>query len=100
MRIHFVRTGGFAGIKLETRADSDTLPPVEARAIEQEVAQSNFFQLPSQIKSMAGGVDRFQYEITVEDGPEVHTVAVGETEIPETLQPLVQHLNQLARTRR
>ena len=87
-------------MKLETSVDSDTLPPVEARAIDQEVAQSNFFQLPSQIKSTAGGADRFQYEITVEDGAEMHTVTVGETEIPDTLQPLVQHLNQLARTRR
>lgn len=87
-------------MKLETSVDSDTLPPDEARAFEQEVAQSNFFKLPSQIRSTAGGVDRFQYEITVEDGPQVHTVDVGETEVPDTLQPLLQHLNQLARTRR
>lgn len=100
MRIHFVRTGGFAGLKLETDVDSDTLSPDEGRALEQEVTQSNFFRLPSQIKAAAGGVDRFEYAITVQDGSEVHTVEVGEAEVPDALQPLIQHLDRLARTRR
>ena len=47
-----------------------------------------------------GGADRFQYEITVEDGNQTHTIAAGESAVPNHLQPLVQHLERLARTRR
>ena len=100
MHIHFVRTGGFAGMRLETSVDSEMLPPVEARAIDHEIEQSNFFQLPSFIKSSTGGADRFQYQITVQVGYEMHTVEVDEAEMPDALQALVQHLNLLARTRR
>lgn len=85
---------------METQIDSDALPPKEARSIMDEVRQSGFFQLPAQVKSGAGGADRFQYTITILDGSAAHTVEVGEADMPEALRPLVQHLDQLARTRR
>lgn len=100
MRMHYVRTGGFAGIKLETQVDSETLPPEEARSLVDEVRQSGFFKLPGQLKAAPGGADRFQYTLTIWDAAEVHTVEIGEAQMPDSLRPLVQHLDLLARTRK
>lgn len=100
MRIHFVRSGGFAGFTISAEINSDQLPPDEARILQQEVAQAKFFELPSRIPARSGGVDRFQFTITIQDGSEVHTVEVGEADMPGALQPLVQHLSRLARARR
>src|SRR5512133_3946150 len=98
MRINFVRTGGFAGMRLETTVDSDTLPPDEAQVLQQELQQANFFALPSQLTGKSAGADRFQYEISVDTGGQRHTVQTGESSMPEALQPLIQHLDRLART--
>jgi Emfourin len=100
MRYQFARTGGFAGMHLATTIDSDALPAQEAQALQQELAAARFFSLPNQIKEQGGGADRFQYEITVDDGKQQHSVVVSEGAVPDTLQPLVQHLERLARTRR
>lgn len=100
MRIHFVRTGGFAGMRLESNIDSASLPQDEAQALKTELENAHFFALPDQLTAKVGGADRFQYEITVEDGGNRHSVQAGEAALPDTLQPLVQHLEMLARTRR
>ncbi len=102
MRIQFTRTGGFAGIRLGGTVDTSSLDPGEVQALQQELENAQFFQLPTQVSAGTGGPerDRFQYEITVEDGGQKHTVMVGESAIPANLQPLIQHLQQLVRTSR
>lgn len=100
MRIHFVRTGGFAGMRLANTIDSEELPEEELQALENELDNAHFFELPTFLSESSGGADRFQYEITVDDGRKTHTVAGGETALPGHVQPLVQHLERLARTTR
>jgi len=106
MRIHFVRTGGFAGMQLANTIDSEELPDDEVHALKSELDNANFFELPSFLAGetggagQTGGADRFQYEITVEDGRLKHTIAAGESSLPGNVQPLVQHLERLARTKR
>ena len=100
MRIHFVRTGGFAGMRLANTIDSEELPEEELQALKSELDNAHFFELPPLMSGETGGADRFQYEITVEDGRQKHTVTAGETSLPGNLQPLVQHLELLARTNR
>jgi len=100
MRIHFARTGGFAGMRLASTIDSDALPMEEAQALQSELENARFFELPAQLSGTSGGADRFQYEITVEDGRRKHTIEASETGIPADVQPLVQHLERLARTSR
>ena len=100
MRIHFVRTGGFAGMRLANTIDSEELPEDEVHALQSELDNANFFELPSFLAGETGGADRFQYEITVEDGRQKHTIAAGESSLPGNVQPLVQHLERLARTKR
>ena len=100
MRIEFVRTGGFAGLRMATTIDVDSLPPEEAQEIQDALEEAHFFALPPELHEETRGVDRFQYEITVDDGAQKHTVQTGETALPEHLQPLVQKLEQYARTHR
>ncbi len=100
MRIHFVRTGGFAGMRLANTIDSEELPEDEVQELKSELDNAHFFELPAFLSGEPGGADRFQYEITVEEGRQTHTVAAGESALPEDVQPLVQHLERLARTKR
>jgi hypothetical protein len=99
-QVHFERTGGFAGIRLATSVNAADLPADEARALEEEIQAARFFGQPEQIRSAGNEPDRFQYKITVEQEGKSHTVEVGESAMPETLRPLVEHLGNLARTRR
>jgi hypothetical protein len=99
-QVHFERTGGFAGIRLATSVDTADLPADEARALEEKIQAARFFEQPGQIRSAGNQPDQFLYKITVEQGGKSHTVEVGESSMPEALRPLVEHLGNLARTRR
>ncbi len=100
MRIQFVRSGGFAGMRLAATIDSSNLPAEEVQALKNELQTANFFNLPARLTGSSGGADRFQYEITVEDGGKKHTIETGESSMPDSLQPFVQHVEALARTSR
>ncbi len=100
MQIHFVRSGGFAGLRLAATIDSSSLPEDELQELQDELDTADFFSLPDQFTNQEGGADRFQYEITVQQGNKKHTVQSGEAALPDKLQPLVQHLDRLARTQR
>jgi hypothetical protein len=96
MRVHFVRTGGFAGLQVEANINSDDLPADEASALMQDIENADFFTLPANMTTR-GEVDRFQYEITVEEVGKKHTVEVGESVLPESLRPLIRRLELLWR---
>lgn len=100
MRLHFVRTGGFAGLRLAATIDTEVLPEEECELLMDELDNANFFELPSVLEAPYGGADRFQYEVTVEREEDQHTVEAGEAAVPENLQPLLQHLERLARKSR
>lgn len=98
MRIEFVRSGGFAGINLTARVDSEKLAPDEKAALEKKISDASFFDLPEQIKPPSPGPDRFEYSVTVSSSGRTHTVIVSETLVPDKLRPLLDHLTDLART--
>lgn len=100
MHIQFVRTGGFAGLRMATEIDSESLSPEELQMLREALDNAQFFNLPEQMMSDMRGADRFQYEITVEDGGRQHTVQTNEASMPEEMQPLVSQLELLARSRR
>jgi hypothetical protein len=99
-RVHFERSGGFAGLNLSASVDTGGLDEDEASQLEQEIEQANFFHLPARLQAAEPGADRFEYNITVERGLHKHSVNVSEASLPDTLRPLVSHLEQLLRTRR
>ncbi|MBW4539964.1 MAG: hypothetical protein KME43_12590 [Myxacorys chilensis ATA2-1-KO14] len=96
MRVTFERSGGFAGLIVTTSVDTATLPATETEHLQQLVQSANFFGLPAEIPA-AAQPDRFQYEITVEDGNQHHTVRVGEASVPESLRPLLNWCMEKAR---
>lgn len=100
MQIQFVRSGGFAGLNLSATVDTDSLMPDEAQSLRDELNAAQFFSLPSTLEGSSLGADRFQYDITVDDAGRTHSVTVGEAAVPDSLQPLILHLERLAKTRR
>lgn len=100
MKINFERSGGFAGLRTAATFDTESLPSEESRRLQEELERARFFDLPAKLDSPAGGADRFEYKITVEDKGRRHIVEFGEAAAPESLQPLIQRLSDLARSQR
>jgi Emfourin len=99
MRIQFERTGGFTGMRLALDLTESDLPADEWQTLQAALQQAEFFQLPRKVAG-GGQPDRFTYQITVETATNSHTVELGDGEIPDNVQPLIQQLNLLARTHR
>jgi hypothetical protein len=98
MRATLERTGGFAGMRLATTADTSQLSPEDAQRLKELVDSANFFQLPETITPKTVQPDRFQYRLTVEDdNHRTHTVTVGEAALPPNVRPLADFLTQIAR---
>lgn len=94
MRVFLERTGGFTGISKKINVDTTKLPQPEAEKLCQLVAAANLFQLPQQIISSHRQSDRFQYQMTVEDNGQQHTVIVSEAGLSNSLKTLIEWLNQ------
>lgn len=100
MRIHFERTGGFAGMRMVATIDTESLSPDKARDLQELVDTSGFFDLPAGTSTGMSGADRFHYRLTVETEGREHTVQVGDAALPEALWPLLRRLTVLARSGR
>jgi len=100
MRIEFERSGGFMGLRQSFTLDTASLDPQEAEEITKLVDHANFFSQPNIIQSDSEGADHYQYRLKIDRLENSHTVIVNETATPDELQPLLQHLNTLARTHR
>lgn len=98
MHISFERRGGFTGIPVTIDVNTDTLSPDEASQLHHLVEAAGFFQLPSTLPAPAQP-DRFQYTVTVQEKDHSHTITVGESAVPATLQSLLDALMDVARRR-
>ncbi len=96
MYISFTRSGGVAGIPVKADLDTASLPSQEAEAIEQMLAEINFFDLPGDRQATADA-DRFQFELTVIDEEVTHTVCFTDQGSPPEINTLLRHLTILAR---
>ena len=96
MKVRFIQSGGFAGLRRAAALDSDALPPQQKRDIETLVERAGFFELPDKIEAPTPGADRFQYRLTVESGGRQHTVQVGDGAVPPRLEPLLEKLRAAA----
>jgi hypothetical protein len=92
MKVHFERSGGFAGRKVS--ADFDEPADSELGRLVQE---SRFFETRTSGAHTGRGADRFQYTVAISDGGKDHTVRVADGEIPEGLQPLIEYLVKASR---
>ena len=100
MKVAFSRSGGVAGIRLTATLDTEMLPPDEADHLRQLIAAASFFDQPSSRQSPIRRADRFQYQVTVEEGDRIKKVELDESSVPETLQSLLDYLTDSARSGR
>lgn len=99
-RIKYERTGGFAGIRIETDLKLEDLSDDQARTISELLDDLDFKELPPSLVKEEGMADQFTYTITVETKKWEHTVITGDTSASEKMQELLQLLNRLARTQK
>ena len=92
MRVTLARSGGFAGIlPRPVSLDTAALPRAVARRIEELVAATDFFGMPSQLAAPRRQPDRFQFTVRVAtDDGRVHTVTCDEEVAPEPFLELVR----------
>jgi hypothetical protein len=100
MRIHFERSGGFAGLQLAVTIESDTLSQEDVQQLRRLVDEAEFFALPSELRESTPGADQFVYRVTVESAGRRHTVETTDEAAPPTLQALLDWLNRAARRTR
>lgn len=98
MNIEFVRSGGFAGMRLTANIDSKKLPQDQAAALYKLVEEASFFDLPAEMKPDTPGPDRFEYQVVINSKGKKNSITVSDAVIPDSLQPLVDYLTKLAMT--
>jgi hypothetical protein len=92
IRIELERSGGFAGISLRASIDTGALPPDEAREIARLVDRIDFADLARRPPRPARAADRFQYDLTVQQGTARHRLSIPEGAVPAELKPLLDRL--------
>jgi len=96
MKIDFVRSGGFAGIRLAGSFDTQQLLPEQSSILDKLITDSGFFSLPEDIQQTAPGPDRFEFQISISTGQQSHSIRVNDAVMPDRLRPLVEYLTTLA----
>ncbi len=100
MRVEYERTGGFAGMRIAASFDLAELQPAEAAETRQLIESAGFRDLPEDISDGAAIPDQFTHKITITGDTWKHTVVTTDNSMPDSLQPLVEKLNLLARQHR
>jgi hypothetical protein len=97
MKIQFTRSGGYAApaMKQSVTVDTDDLPEAEANELESLVNQADLPALSGQPKPQPQP-DEFHYKISVEAEGQNQSVGVSDSNMPETLGPLVDWLSKKA----
>jgi hypothetical protein len=94
LRIDFVRSGGFAGLTLETSVDTGELTPEERAETERLVSVVEAAEVPEGTRP---GVDRFQYDLTITRGSDSKHISVGENDLTPEVKALSDWLLERAR---
>jgi hypothetical protein len=97
MRITFSRSGGVAGVRLRTTVSEDDLSAPHAAKLRRLVKAAECFRLPQQLAADPKQPDRFQYELTLEDGGQRHAIIIDEEAATPALLKLLEWLTGIAR---
>jgi hypothetical protein len=101
MKIYFLRTGGFAGIRLSLAIDTQDIPEEDAGRLRRLVEASGFFDLDAHEVRATPAPDRFEYRLAIRSQVwGARELLLAESAIPDEIRPLLEHLTALAMSRR
>lgn len=92
MKIKFRQSGGFAGVLRGCDLDTASLPPQEARELEQLVHAAGLSQSSQTLSP--GSRDRLQYDIELKQNGDVGKVQFDDGSVPQNFRPLLQYLKK------
>jgi len=98
MQIIFGRSGGVAGVRLRTAVNEEDLSAPRAAKFRRLVKTADCFRLPQEMMADRKQADRFQYELTLEDGEHRHTITIDEEAATPALLKLLEWLTDIARS--
>jgi hypothetical protein len=90
MKLSVKRGGGLAGIATRTDLSSTSLPPAEARRLDEKVSESGLLSMTPQPESSPARPDELQYELTVDLDGDSHTVRLSEGALPDPVRSLIE----------
>lgn len=98
MRIEYECSGGFGGLRLAYKGETDALPPSEAGIILDLIEAANVFDLkPEKFARKSRNIpDDFTCRLTLLTAGKKKTLSFNELDAPETLRRLSVHLRKLA----
>jgi hypothetical protein len=100
LRIHFQRTGGFAGpaTARSYTVDADDLPTAEAAELRDLLQGIDVASPAAQTSGRAGPAqpDEFRYRLVIDHGDRSQTIEASDTAMPAGLRPLVKWLTRRA----
>ncbi|WP_326640397.1 hypothetical protein OG884_36150 [Streptosporangium sp. NBC_01755] len=95
MKVSIVRGGGIAGLVTVTTVDSASLASQQVAELRSRVERAGLSDAPERSGASGGQPDRFDYELTVEDGGQAHTVRAGEGDLSGPLRALISYVTSL-----
>jgi hypothetical protein len=96
MKITFVRSGGFAGLRLALDVDTADLPAHEAAQLLQLIdeARGDLHDAPNS----PSAPDRFEYRLAFDmEHGEREALTLCEPDVPDSVRPLIEQLTYMAR---
>ena len=98
MRIDYQCSGGFGGLRLVYKGETDALPDAEAKMLLDLIESANVFELnPKQVSQKSRNIpDDFTCRLTLSMAGKKKILSFNELGAPETLRRLSVHLRKLA----
>jgi len=96
MQVKFVRSGGFAGLKMVATVDSSDLPPDQQDVVSRLLTED----LRGPEASRPRGADQFTYQLEIQHGGRTVKRQWAEPEVLETVRPLLEGLTAAAKPAR
>ena len=98
MHIDYQCSGGYGGLRLAYKGETDALPAAEAKLLLDLVETANVFELdPKQVSQKSRNIpDDFTCRLTLSMAGKQKTLSFNELGAPETLRRLSVHLRKLA----
>jgi hypothetical protein len=100
VRIHFERSGGIANIPSTVDLDTSTLPASKVKRVKKLLQKARFFDQPSRAFGSHQARDEYQYQVTITDGTQTHTIETTDTALSPDLVKLIEWLETEAAAKR